>query len=263
MHAGAERALRQRDASIETDIQKDIGTDAFGLEIARQHGGTIINVCGRQLVGDRSGAIYWPSHSALVVSDLHLEKGSAAAARGRMMPPYDTRETLLRLAEIVDRFDPRTVISLGDSFHDTGAGARMHPEDRAILAEIQRDRIWVWVTGNHDPEVPDWAGGTIVDAIAVGGLTFRHEPMDGPASHEIAGHLHPVARLALHGACLRRGCFVGDGRRLVMPAFGAFTGGLNVLDGTIASLFSEQPMLVWIRGAEALYPVSLRHLRPD
>ena len=222
-----------------------------------------IRVSGRQFVADRSGVLYWPSENALIVSDLHLEKGSSYARRGQFVPPYDTRETLLRLAEAVERYEPTTIISLGDSFHDVGGADRLSAADRQILALIQDGRSWYWVTGNHDPEIADHLGCQTVDDVLISGITFKHEPTNASATHEIAGHLHPAARLNAYGARLRRSCFVGNGQRLVMPAFGAFTGGLNVLDAAFDILFADGSRSVWMRGDDGLYPVPTRRLCPD
>lgn len=222
-----------------------------------------VTVMGRRLQADVSGALYWPSENMLIVSDLHLEKGSARAHRGRFLPPYDTRETLMRLAAVIDRYRPDTVISLGDSFHDDDGCDRISTGDLAIIEVMQETCDWLWVTGNHDPHLSARVGGRIVDEVVAGGLAFRHEPKTVRATHEVAGHLHPAAKLAVHGATLRRPCFVGNGQRLVMPAFGAFTGGLNVLDEAFEPLFSEGGFAVWMRGAEGLYPVSTRQLVRD
>ncbi|MEO1264570.1 MAG: ligase-associated DNA damage response endonuclease PdeM [Pseudomonadota bacterium] len=222
-----------------------------------------IVLCGQRLTGHRSGALYWDAQDLLIVSDLHLEKGSSRADRGRLLPPYDTRETLFNLAEVVEHFEPATIVSLGDSFHDTRGYERMADADREILRLIQEDREWVWVTGNHDPELAQAAGGVVVDALDVGGLTLRHEPTGARATHEIAGHLHPAAKLVMYGASLRRPCFVSNGLRMVMPAFGAFTGGLNVLDTAFEPLFGRDGLSIWMRGDEGLYPVAARQLRCD
>lgn len=219
-----------------------------------------ISLCGKQLIADMTGALWWPGESTLIVSDLHLEKGSSYAARGRMLPPYDTRETLTKLAEALDRFDARRVILLGDSLHDAGADSRLDPGDREVLGILQEGRQWIWVTGNHDPEIAAVLGGSVVDRVVIGGLKLQHEPYPGHVTHEIAGHLHPAARLSIYGHAVRRPCFVGNGRRLVMPAFGAFTGGLNVLDEAFAPLFGSEGMRVWMLGQEGVYPVATRHL---
>ena len=180
-----------------------------------------------------------------------------------MLPPYDTRETLLRLARAIERYEPETIVALGDSFHDAGAVDRMGEDDLAILAILQEDRRWLWVTGNHDPVIGDRVGGDVVDHLVIEGLAFRHAPFQGRATHEIAGHLHPAAKLSLYGHTLRRACFVGNGHRLVLPAYGALTGGLNVLDTAFAPLFANDGFSVWMLGDEGLYPVPTRRLRED
>src|SRR5262245_30177830 len=156
-----------------------------------------VALCGKQLVADNSGALYWPGERTLLVADLHLEKGSAHAARGTMLPPYDTRQTLMRLAEVIDRYEPERVIELGDSLHDVGAAGRMPAEDLQVLHIMQEDRNWIWLNGNHDPEICCSLGGEVRAEFAIGGIALRHQPLAGCVTHEIAGHLHPAARLSM------------------------------------------------------------------
>ncbi len=234
--------------------------DRLGLEEFREQS---ITICGKTLRADMSGALYWPAERALIVADLHLEKGSAFAAKGQMLPPYDTRDTLERLARVIDRFQAETVIALGDSFHDASGPDRMHPDDLAQLRLIQQHCEWIWITGNHDPLATGHMGGHIRDEIVVEGLTLRHEPGPAHTTHEIAGHLHPAAKVTLNGLTLRKPCFASNGLRLVMPAFGTFTGGLNVLDDAFAPVFNGDGMAVWLLGQEGLYPVATRLLRAD
>ena len=222
-----------------------------------------IAVSGRQFLGDQSGALIWPAQRAVIVADMHCEKASHFARRGQLLPPYDTRATLMKLAAVVDRHDPELIISLGDGLHDAGGAARMHADDLAILKVIQEGRRWVWVLGNHDPVVSDCLGGEVVPVLEVEGLVLRHEPRIGRVTHEIAGHLHPAAKLSTYGHALRRPCFIGNGRRLVLPAFGALTGGLNVLDQAFEPLFGHDGFAVWMLGQEGLYPVSTRKLAGD
>ena len=229
----------------------------------RDFGSRPIELAGEALVADRSGALYWPAERTLIVADLHLEKGSADAARGRLLPPYDTRATLLKLADAADRYRPRVVIALGDSLHDVGGAARMAPMDRVMLRNIQAGRTWIWITGNHDPAIDAAMGGQSLPAIELRGLLLRHEPVAGCTTREIAAHLHPAAKLSVRGHTLRRPCFVGNGSRLVLPAFGAFTGGLNVLDEAFLPLFESAGFAVWMLGREGLYPVGTCHLRGD
>lgn len=207
--------------------------------LVRHAGEAAISVADAGLVATVDGAIVWPDEALLVVADLHLEKGSAFAARGVLLPPYDTAATLARLARLIARHAPRRVIFLGDTFHDRRAGERIAAPDReALLALLQR-REAVFIAGNHDPAAPGFLDTDAVAELAVGPLTFRHEPLTGAAPGEIAGHLHPVARVAARGRSLRRRCFVGDGTRLVMPALGTFAGGLNVRDPAFRPLFPK------------------------
>jgi DNA ligase-associated metallophosphoesterase len=234
--------------------------ERFGLAEAVSQS---VTVCGKELIADNSGALYWPGQHTLLVADLHLEKGSSYAARGAFLPPYDTRQTLVRLAEVMDRYEPARVIALGDSVHDRGAARRMAAEDIEILRILQEDREWVWITGNHDPEIVPELGGSACEELELSGIMLRHQPAAGAATHEIAAHMHPAARLSMYGYSIRRACFVGNGRRLVMPAFGAFTGGLNVLDEAFRPLFGSGGMAVWMLGQEGLYPVATRFLAGD
>jgi uncharacterized protein len=212
-------------------------------------------VSGLALLADPAGAIYWPDEKLLVVADLHLEKGSAFAARGVLLPPYDTAATLARLARLIERYAPRLVIALGDSFHDGGGPARMDDIGRVALKALQRGRDWVWIAGNHDPEPAANIGGRFAEVLALGALTFRHQPMPQPGDGEVAGHLHPTARIARRGRAVSRRCFVSDGKRLVMPAFGAYAGGLNVRDRAIASLFGASSFTAHMLGTGRLYAV--------
>src|SRR5260221_3253054 len=179
-------------------------------------------------LADLSGALFWQEQRLLVVSDLHLEKGSSFAARGVLLPPYDTVATLSRLAAVIARHDPRMVIALGDSFHDCDAHERLSMPDREALDAMQMRRDWIWISGNHDPALPADLGGVVASEVAIGPIVFRHEPTG--ASGEIAGHLHPKARVPTRGRSIERRCFVSDGERAGMPAFGAYTGGLRSPD---------------------------------
>lgn len=234
--------------------------DRFGLDdFASQP----IEVCGRVFVADQSGALYWPAERALIVADLHLEKGSSGAARGRMLPPYDTRATLKKLAEAIDRYEADAVIALGDSLHDPTAADRIATDDLDLLRFLQDEREWLWITGNHDPAIDHRLGGVSRAEVELGGLALRHIPRPGRITHELAGHFHPAAKLSMHGHTLRRPCFVGNGLRLVLPAFGAYTGGLNVMDDAFLPLFGNDGLAVWMLGTEGLYPVATRQLCDD
>ena len=197
-------------------------------------------------VADFSGALFWEEQSLLVVSDLHLEKGSSFASRGVLLPPYDTVATLSRLAAVIARHDPRQVIALGDSFHDREAHARLSEPDREALAALQTRRNWIWIAGNHDPALPSNLGGVVATEVAIGPIVFRHEPTG--ASGEIAGHLHPKARVPTRGRSIERRCFASDGERAVMPAFGAYTGGLSVRDRAFARIFGSPGFMAHVLG---------------
>ncbi|MCX5497829.1 ligase-associated DNA damage response endonuclease PdeM [Kaistia dalseonensis] len=205
------------------------------------------------------GALWWAEERTLVVADLHLEKGSAFAARGQMLPPYDTIATLKRLAALVARMKPERVIALGDSFHDMRGSGRMSATDHGALATLTRAAEWIWIAGNHDPEPPKDLGGRAMQELTIGPIIFRHEPRPGTAPGEIAGHLHPSARIVGRGRSIRRRCFASDGRRLVMPAFGALAGGLNVLDEAFRPLFSGRAFHAFMLG-ESVHPVAGRRL---
>jgi hypothetical protein len=213
-----------------------------------------LNVAGVTLVADLSGALFWEEESLLVVSDLHLEKGSSFAARGVLLPPYDTVATLGRLAAVVARHDPRTVIALGDSFHDRDAHGRLSAPDRNAIAALQVRREWIWISGNHDPAPPSDLGGVVAHQVTIGPLAFRHEPTG--ASGEIAGHLHPKARVSTRGRSMERRCFACDGERAVMPAFGAFTGGLSIRDAAFAKVFQTLGFVAHVLGDNRLHSIA-------
>lgn len=232
----------------------EAGTDApLGaagtVEIAL--GGTIA-VC------DPMGALYLPQGRTLVLSDLHLEKGAAFARRGMMLPPYDTPATLALMARAIERYRPRRIVSLGDSFHD-GLGAAHLPEAfRAELVALMGGREWIWISGNHDPDAPCGLPGDAAEAVFLEGLTFRHMPSAAgtAANGEVAGHLHPAARVVRRGRSVRRACFATDGTRLVMPAFGVLAGGLDLRHPAISGLFDTTRLAAHILGRERIYTVA-------
>lgn len=222
-----------------------------------------VGLAGVEAALDRTGALWLPAERALVVSDLHFEKGSAYAARGALLPPYDTRATLEALAGVIAAYAPLTVVALGDSFHDAGLETRMAARDLDALKSMVRGvGAWVWIEGNHDPEPPAHLGGTVMETLTLGRLSLRHEPSSAPAPGEIAGHLHPCARIARRGRSVRRRCFASDGERLIAPAFGAYAGGLSVREPAIWELFAAPP-LVFLLGRDRVWPALGRHTRPD
>lgn len=213
-------------------------------------------LAGAEIVADPAGALYWSVERMLVVADLHLEKGSAFAKRGVLLPPYDTATTLLRLADLLHRYAPLRVVALGDSFHDDEGPRRMSPADGTALRALQSGRDWIWIAGNHDADLPRDLGGDFASSLALGPLIFRHQPAPGAADGEIAGHLHPVARVAQRGRSVSRRCFTSDGRRLVMPAFGAYAGGLNIRDDAFFGLFGTLAYTALMIGEQRLYALS-------
>lgn len=220
-----------------------------------------VDLAGHAAVCDRRGVLVLPGLDLMVVSDLHLEKGAAFARRGRMLPPYDTAVTLRRLAAVIADYDPGIVVSLGDSFHD-GAGAREMPDAfREALAGVMAHRQWHWIAGNHDPEPPAGLPGRCAREIAVDGLVFRHEPQRGAAPGEVAGHLHPGARIVRRGRSVRRPCFATDGARMILPAFGSLTGCLNLRDAPFAGLFAPERLTAYMLGRRGVYAVAGRLLR--
>jgi DNA ligase-associated metallophosphoesterase len=213
-----------------------------------------MHVAGVALIADLSGALFWEEQSLLVVSDLHLEKGSSFAERGVLLPPYDTAATLGRLAAVIARHDPRMVIALGDSFHDRNADRRLSASDRDAIASLQGRRDWIWISGNHDPALPSDLGGVVAGEVAVGEIAFRHQPTG--AAGEIAGHLHPKARVATRGRSMERRCFACDGERAVLPAFGAYTGGLSIRDAAFSKIFRSQDLTAHVLGDVRLHPIA-------
>jgi uncharacterized protein len=222
-----------------------------------------LRVCGVSFDLMPEGAAWLADERLLVVADLHFEKGSAFAARGLPLPPYDTRATIARLEALAEKLRPQTLVALGDSFHDREAEHRMSPEDAARLTRLSRSLDWVWIAGNHDPVPPSAFGGAVMEELRVGPLTFRHEPQSAPSTGEVAGHLHPCAAVRVRGRRLRRRCFASDGTRMIMPAFGAYAGGLNVLDTAYDDLLPGFDFHAWMMGAKTVIPVSARRLEAD
>ncbi len=225
-------------------------------------GGVALDVCGHSVVLRASGALWLAAERLLIVADLHLEKGSGYAARGQMLPPYDTRDTLGRLAAEAGRLAPRGIVLLGDTFHDGGGEDRLYTEDIAALLELSRLAELTWVVGNHDADGPRALPGRVAASLAVGGLRLTHAPREDAPAGEIAGHLHPCARVKGRGASVRRRCFVTDGERIVLPAFGALAGGLNVRDAAFSRLFARPPLVAAL-GERGAHPVGWDQLGGD
>lgn len=217
--------------------------------------------CGHEmrLVSARPGApsaLFWPHENALLVADLHLEKASFFARTGQMLPPYDSRETLERLALAVRQTGARRVYALGDNFHDSHGPARLEPHAAGMLAALTRALDWVWITGNHDPDLGGEAGGTRVEEIDVGGLVLRHRARPGTAEPELSGHFHPRLTVAARGGRrIARPCAVRSENRLILPAYGALTGGMDAGDPAILSALQPAASI------DALLPAADRLVR--
>ena len=220
-----------------------------------------LSFAGEELVLTEGRAVYWPRERALLVADLHLEKASFFARTGQFLPPYDSRETLERLAQEIRRTDARRVITLGDNFHDSAGVDRLEPHAAGMLAALTRATDWVWITGNHDPELKRKLGGTLADEVELGGFALRHIAKRGETRPELSGHFHPRLQVTVRQRRIRRPCAVvsaiaeGDDTgccRMILPAFGALTGGMDAADPAI--LKALQPA----RAIDAVVPAGGR-----
>jgi uncharacterized protein len=217
-------------------------------------------VHGVAAVCDPLGALYLPDAGILIVSDLHLEKGAAFARRGMMLPPYDTLATLTVLGAVIARYDPKLVISLGDNFHDRVGSRHLPDAFRALIVAMARGREWIWINGNHDPDGTVDLPGDCINEIRHSGLTFRHEPRSGIQTGEIAGHLHPSATVRRREKSIRRPCFATDGLRMLMPAFGLLSGGLDLKHKAMAGLFDHTALVAHLLGRDRIYSVRFGNL---
>ena len=222
---------------------------------------TTVTWHGIALQLDLDGVLYWPEERLLVAADLHLEKGTSyARSAARLLPPYDSAQTVARLEHLVAHYRPLRVIALGDSFHDRAGAARL---DGAVAERIRSlsDRVdWIWIHGNHDPLPPRQLGGRGAVEIAIGPLVFRHDAhqeRDGEGGGEVIGHYHPVASVSTRGRSFRRRCFAIASRRLLLPAFGAYAGGLNVREAAIRRLLDAQAQVALLgRDRLHLFPIA-------
>ena len=212
-----------------------------------------LSFAGESFQASSSGALYWEAQRTLLVADLHLEKASWFARLGQLLPPYDSHATLTALAQEVERTGSTRLYCLGDSFHDRFGCDRLPAESRALLESMTARLDWIWIVGNHDPGFADHCGGAIVEEAEIGGILLRHEARADEPRPEMSGHFHPKLRLSLNGRRISRRCFVASDRKLILPAFGALTGGLDVRHPEIVRAVSGE--------AVALVPVADRLLR--
>lgn len=208
-----------------------------------------------ELAGD--AALYWHAEHTLLVSDLHLEKASAFAGFGQMLPPYDSLATLHEVAQLVAKFGPERIISLGDNFHDDAGETRLSANAADLLEHLVAQTDWIWITGNHDRNLEARWGGRSVDELRLSDIILRHAAIRGEISPEISGHFHPKYRQVLRGRMVSRRCFVKGPRKLIMPAFGVFTGGLDAQDIAIHRACD----LAESETAEALVPTNSGFVR--
>lgn len=224
-----------------------------------------LDFAGEELVLTEGRAIYWPRERALLVADLHLEKASYFARHNQFLPPYDSRETLERLAAQIRQCDARRVITLGDNFHDSAGAARIEPHARGMLDALTRTTEWVWITGNHDPAMEASFGGTVTEELELGGMVLRHHARKGETRPELSGHFHPQLMLTVRRRRIRRPCAVvsagrpaTEGARMILPAFGALTGGMNAGDPAILAALQPAERIdavVPARGRLATFPL--------
>ncbi|MGY4395159.1 DNA ligase-associated metallophosphoesterase [Sphingomonas sp. UYAg733] len=208
---------------------------------------------GHDMFALAQGALFWPARRALLVADLHFEKASWFAARGQMLPPYDSIATLSALTAVAESTQAAEIWCLGDSFHDSAGCDRLPADASAMLRTLTATRRWTWITGNHDVALIDRCGGEVIDEAVIDGLVLRHEAERNEARPELSGHFHPKFRVTVRGRHVSRRCFVATATKLILPAFGSLTGGLD----------ADHPEIVRAigHGAEAMLPVDNRMLR--
>ena len=222
-----------------------------------------LSFAGEEFALTSGNALYWPRERALLVADLHLEKASFYARHGQMLPPYDSRETLERVALAIRETDARRVYTLGDNFHDSHGSTRLEDHATGMLAALTRATDWVWITGNHDPAMEARSGGTIADELEIAGLVLRHRATAGETRPELSGHYHPRLQITVRERHIRRPCAVvaegaGTGGRMILPAFGALTGGMDAADPAIRDAMQPAARIdavLPLRGRLAQFPL--------
>lgn len=221
-----------------------------------------ILLCGRSLIADTTGAIFWPAESALIVADLQLSNCSYLEGHDVLLPPYDTASSFEKLEEALDRYEPEKVIALGDSFGGSAStGLSHHQKD--WLQDMMEGRSWYWVTGDDGYELPAGIGGKVVSQLTLNGVKFRADAVRAPVTNEIAGGLHPVAQVSQYGHVLRGRCFVSNGMRLIMPALGKYSAGENVLGSAFDPFLGQGALFVWFLAQGYVFPVAPPQLIED
>jgi uncharacterized protein len=225
-------------------------------------GASRVLLCGKSLIADPTGAIFWPAENTLIVADLQLSAGSYLAGSDVMLPPYDTASAFEKLEEALDRYDPERVIALGNSFEGlTRDGLSRHQLD--WLQDMIEDRDWYWVTGQDYFKLPDGIGGAVVPQLMLSGIKFRADAVRAPVANEIAGGLHPVAQVSQYGHVIRGRCFVTNGMRLILPSMGNYAEGTNVLSSAFDPYLAQGALFVWFVCQGRVHPVAPPQLIED
>jgi uncharacterized protein len=217
----------------------------------------ILSFGGSEFLAAGDAALFWPYHHILLVADLHLEKASSYAMNGQMLPPYDSHETLVQLSNIAKQHKAKRIICLGDNFHDVGGETRLGGTAADMLRQMTSTYDWTWITGNHDPHLAGIWGGKSVIEQAIDGIILRHQSHPNEQQNELSGHFHPKIRISLRGRNVSRRCFIQTSRKLIFPAFGAFTGGMDAAEAALIA----QPSLKQVDTAQALISQGRRLLK--
>lgn len=208
-----------------------------------EFGSCRVLLCGKAFVADKTGALYWPAEEALIMADLHLQKGSYLSEEQVLLPPYDTCSAFDKLEEAIDRYDPRHVIAIGNSFC---SDEPLSQHDTYWLQDMMEGRQWFWVMDPHGPPLPEWIEGLVAPHVTLAGIKFRYEPLRAPVSNEIAGRMHPVASISEYDYITHGRCFVSNGMRLLLPSIGNYAPGCNVLDEAFDPLLGRNGLFVWV-----------------
>jgi DNA ligase-associated metallophosphoesterase len=225
-----------------------------------EHTSSRLLLCGKAFHADKTGALYWPAEETLAVADLHLGRGSYLTEEDVLMPPYDTTAAFDKLEEAIDRYDPRRVIALGESFCGEGG---LDPHDFYWLQDLMEDRDWFWVMGPDSPPLPEGIGGVVSQHVTLAGIKFRHAPVEAPVGHEVAGCMQPVASICEFEHTQRGRCFVSNGMRLVLPSMGCYGTGNNVLSEAFDPLLGRNGLFVWVLNNGRVQQVASGQLLAD